>query len=307
MSPSPITVRLLGAGDAAVLQQVDDDVFDDRVQPELLAEFLANPSNLLAVAIDDGTVIGMASAVVYVHPDKPRQLWINEVGVAAHGRRRGLGKRLVRALLDRGRALGCTEAWVATEEGNAPARAFYTSLQGREDAERAIVYTFPLRPVTAAAVPVSSDRPSTDDEPHGHSTLRVATRDDVAAIQRVRHSVRENRLTSGVITDEDVIDAIERTGRGWVVELDRRIVGFAVGNADTGNIWALFVEPGHEGCGHGRRLHDAMVDWLWSRGLQRLWLATEPNTRAQRFYEAAGWRNAGPLPSGEILFERHAP
>ena len=138
-------------------------------------------------------------------------------------------------------------------------------------------------------------------------TLRVATRADVGAIQRVRHAVRQNRLTSGVITDDDVIDAIERTGRGWVVEADGRIVGFAVGNGETGNIWALFVEPGWERRGHGRRLHDAMVEWLWSRGLRRLWLSTEANTRAEGFYAAAGWSRAGPVPSGEILCELQRP
>lgn len=137
--------------------------------------------------------------------------------------------------------------------------------------------------------------------------LRLAQRGDVAQIQRVRHSVRENRLTSGAIADEEVVEAIERTGRGWVVEIDGRIVGFAIGNAGNGNIWALFVEPEYEGRGIGRLLHDAMVDWLWSRRLQRLWLSTEADTRAVRFYEAAGWSNRGPLPNGEILFERFAP
>ncbi len=48
--------------------------------------------------------------------------------------------------------------------------------------------------------------------------LRQALREDVPGIQRVRHSVRENVLTSTVISDADVLDAIERTARGWVVE-----------------------------------------------------------------------------------------
>jgi GNAT superfamily N-acetyltransferase len=132
-------------------------------------------------------------------------------------------------------------------------------------------------------------------------------RGDVPDIQRVRHSVRENRLISRVISDEEVVVAIERTGRGWVVELDGRIVGFAIGNAMTGNIWALFMEPEHERQGYGRRLLDEMVTWLFSHGLTRLWLTTEPHTRAQGFYKAAGWHNAGVVESGELLFVRYAP
>lgn len=33
-----------------------------------------------------------------------------------------------------------------------------------------------------------------------------------------------------------------------------------------------------------------MFDWLWSQGLDRMWLTTEPGTRARSFYEAAGWQ-----------------
>ena len=139
------------------------------------------------------------------------------------------------------------------------------------------------------------------------ATLRHADRADVAGIQRVRHSVRENRLVSRVIEDEEVVEAIERTGRGWVVEEDGQIIAFAIGNSSSGNIWALFVDPEHEGCGHGRKLHDEMLSWLWSIGLRRLWLSTSPGTRAQRFYERAGWQQYGVSESGELLFEQKAP
>ena len=124
------------------------------------------------------------------------------------------------------------------------------------------------------------------------ATLRQALRADIAAMHRVRLAVRENRLISGV-TEADYLPALERTGRGWVIESDGAILGFAVGNGETGNIWALFVDPDHEGLGYGRRLHDAMVEWLFSQGLTRLFLGTEPGTRAQRFYEAAGWKRTG--------------
>ncbi len=133
--------------------------------------------------------------------------------------------------------------------------------------------------------------------------LRLAAAADIAGIQRVRRAVRENRLVSLVVTDEDVRHAIAETGRGWVIEQQGEIVAFAVGNVLTGNIWALFVHPDHEGRGHGRRLHDAMVGWLWSRGLAQLWLSTEAGTRAEHFYESAGWQRAGTTAGGEIRFE----
>ena len=137
----------------------------------------------------------------------------------------------------------------------------------------------------------------------GPALLRQAHRNDVPAIQRVRHSVRENRLVSQTISDDDVIAAIEVSGRGWVIEVDHAIVGFAIGNAVDGNVWALFIDPAHEGCGHGHRLHDAMVEWMKSQGVRTLWLTTEPGTRAQAFYERAGWSNRGLQPSGELRFE----
>ena len=124
-------------------------------------------------------------------------------------------------------------------------------------------------------------------------------------IQRVRHSVRENRLTWRMIGDGEVVEYLEQRARGWVVEVDGEVV--AIGDSETGNIWALFVDPGHERHGHRRRLHDEMVSWLWSRGITRLFLGTQPGTRAQGFYERAGWRSCGLLPSGEMAFEREAP
>jgi GNAT superfamily N-acetyltransferase len=137
--------------------------------------------------------------------------------------------------------------------------------------------------------------------------VRPAQRSDVAAMHRVRMSVQENRLVSMQLSDSDYIDAIEQTGRGWVVELQGSIVAFAVGDAARGNIWALFVEPGYEGRGYGRQLHDTMIAWLWERGHRQLWLTTEPGTRAARFYERAGWQRVGATPRGEVRFELNKP
>lgn len=135
------------------------------------------------------------------------------------------------------------------------------------------------------------------------SELRIAEARDFAGMHRVRMAVRENRLVSLILGEKEYVNAISKTGRGWVVEDGDKIVGFAVGNRVTGNIWALFVDPDYEGRGIGQRLHDTMVAWLWDQGLDHLWLTTAPNTRAERFYQRAGWSRRGLGDDGEVRFE----
>jgi aminoglycoside 6'-N-acetyltransferase I len=123
-----VSIRILGRADASVLDRVAPGVFDDAVDPTLTAEFLADPRHHIAVAVHVGEVVGMATAVHYVHPDKPSELWVNEVGVAPAYQRRGIGTRLLEALFEHGRALGCKEAWLGAEEANVAARRLYARL-----------------------------------------------------------------------------------------------------------------------------------------------------------------------------------
>jgi ribosomal protein S18 acetylase RimI-like enzyme len=125
-------IRLLTSADKGVLDTVAEGVFDNPVDQALAAEFLADPRHHICVAVEDGLVVGFASAVHYVHPDKPTELWINEVGVAPAFQRRGLAKAILQKLLSHARSLGCTEAWVLTDDDNAPARTLYRSAGGRE-------------------------------------------------------------------------------------------------------------------------------------------------------------------------------
>ena len=139
---APVTIRMLSAADAALVESAGTDVYDKSVDARLAAEFLADPRHHMAAAVADGRIVGMASAVHYIHPDKPAELWINEVGVAETHRRRGLARRLLDALLEHGRELGCQEAWVVTEHDNVAARGLYRAAGGRE--ESVIYVTFPL-------------------------------------------------------------------------------------------------------------------------------------------------------------------
>ena len=130
-----IEIKVLQAGDDRVLMKVGAEVFDNPIDPELTREFLEDPRHHIAVAIDDGVVVGFASGVHYVHPDKAPEVWINEVAIAPTHRRRGLGKAVLRALFTVGSAHKCKGAWVLTDRMNVAAMALYSALGGTEGAD----------------------------------------------------------------------------------------------------------------------------------------------------------------------------
>jgi ribosomal protein S18 acetylase RimI-like enzyme len=130
-----IEIKVLQRGDESILMNVAPEVFDNPVDGELTREFLEDPRHHIAVVIDDGLVVGFASGIEYIHPDKPAELWINEVALAPTHRHRGLGKAVLKAVLEVGRARNCAVAWVLTYRNNAAARALYSSVGGTEGAD----------------------------------------------------------------------------------------------------------------------------------------------------------------------------
>jgi GNAT superfamily N-acetyltransferase len=144
-------IRILAANEAGVLANVAPNLFDRGIDPQLTTEFLNDPRHHLAVAIDATdaaagvvVVVGFASAVHYMHPDKPPELWINEVAVAAAHRNHGIARQLLAALFDRARALGCGEAWVLTNRANEPAMRLYAAA-GAEPPRDQVMFSFKLR------------------------------------------------------------------------------------------------------------------------------------------------------------------
>jgi aminoglycoside 6'-N-acetyltransferase I len=151
-----IEIKILDPQDASVLEHVAPDVFDDPIDVGRTKEFLVDPRHHLAVAIEDGLVVGFVSAVHYVHPDKPcPELWINEVSVAATHRGRGLGTRLLHSLFDVARGLGCAEAWVLTDRANTAAMRLYAAAGSTEAPTDHVMFTFRLDGGAASRVPGS--------------------------------------------------------------------------------------------------------------------------------------------------------
>ena len=140
----PTDIRILGPGDEALLRASAPGVFDDAGQPPLARQFLSDARHLLSVAIDGSRIVAMASGVLYVHPDKPTELWINELGTAPSHRGRGLAKAVLGALLARARERGCGEAWVLTDRGNEAAMRVYEGLGGVQARMPSVMFTFRL-------------------------------------------------------------------------------------------------------------------------------------------------------------------
>lgn len=135
-------------------------------------------------------------------------------------------------------------------------------------------------------------------------TIREARKEDIREIQIVRNSVTENILSNPeVVTDKDCEEFLTIRGKGWVCEIENQIAGFAIVDLKEHNIWALFLRPEFEKQGIGRRLHDHMLEWYFTQTDKTAWLGTSPDTRAEKFYRKAGWKEIGKHGEGEIKFE----
>ncbi|HEY1047270.1 MAG TPA: GNAT family N-acetyltransferase [Bacteroidia bacterium] len=135
-------------------------------------------------------------------------------------------------------------------------------------------------------------------------SLREARIEDVQQIQFVRNSVKENTLSDPrLVTDEDCMEYITNRGKGWVFQVEGRVVGFSIVDLKANNIWALFVHPDFEKLGIGLQLHDVMLNWYFNQTQTAVWLGTSPNTRAEGFYKKHGWEEIGIHGKGEIKFE----
>jgi ribosomal protein S18 acetylase RimI-like enzyme len=89
------TVKTLTIEDLPLLMNAAQDVFDNPVDESFAREFLSDPRHHIVAAISEDRLVGFASAVHYIHPDKPPELWINEVGVAPSHQGRGIGRAIM--------------------------------------------------------------------------------------------------------------------------------------------------------------------------------------------------------------------
>ena len=141
-----IEIKLASIADLDALVIAGDALFDHPIKPERAKEFFADSRHHLAIALDQDKVVGFASGLHYVHPDKDPGLFISEVSVLDSYQSQGIGRQLVSYLLDHGATLDCQDMWLATEASNTPARKAYQAAGGVEDSEPVVLITFDQTP-----------------------------------------------------------------------------------------------------------------------------------------------------------------
>jgi len=143
----------------------------------------------------DGEPVALALLAV-----RPPRGWVGGMGVAASHRRRGLGRQVMQALIDRARGRGLTELWLEVLEMNESAHALYRAL-GFRDVRAVDVWSIPAASDAEALVlrsPASPEGAALEPEPWQRSAAtraRFAQRPPGVEHLALRHAGIEGTIT----------------------------------------------------------------------------------------------------------------
>jgi len=108
--------------------------------------FLKSPGTCLMLGEIDDRIVGWAYGQEIFHPDGERTMLLYSLDVAEDARQHGLGRELVRSLVEEARSRGCTELWVLADEDNDAALATYASAGGARNSIPSVMFSWRLAP-----------------------------------------------------------------------------------------------------------------------------------------------------------------
>jgi len=140
--------------------------------------------------------------------------------------------------------------------------------------------------------------------------IRVATPDDIDTLFAIRTSVVQNHLsreqmTALGITPQGLADSIRAAPCVWIAEVEGQPAAFSMVDWAAGEVFAMFVLPGYEGQGLGRRLMAVAEAALFEQH-ERLFLITDgrDEIRANGFYQRLGWSMVDRLEGDDVRYEK---
>ncbi|WP_299192975.1 GNAT family N-acetyltransferase [uncultured Erythrobacter sp.] len=135
-----LTTHWIDEGNAHLLDNVAPGVFDHAIDPARLKPYLASPANWMCLALHEGQVVGMCMCVIHSHPDKPTELFLDEIGTGDDWRRQGIARALMQLVFERADAENIEEIWLGTEPDNDAANGLYQTF--KHEREDAVIYYF---------------------------------------------------------------------------------------------------------------------------------------------------------------------
>ncbi|MEM7688363.1 MAG: GNAT family N-acetyltransferase [Pseudomonadota bacterium] len=138
MSGRVFDTHWITSANAHLLGCIAAGTFDHAIDPERLTRYLANPCNWMIVAMVEGIVVSMCMCVVHDHPDKPTELFLDEIGTGDDWRQQGAARALIKKVFERADAEGIEEIWLGTEPDNVAVRALYEGTGAKS--EEALIY-----------------------------------------------------------------------------------------------------------------------------------------------------------------------
>lgn len=106
--------------------------WDTAPSQETIVKFLSNSQNILLSAELDEELVGQVIGYILDRWDKDESmLFLYSIDVAETYRRKGIGTSLIQDVKKLGRAQGCFEAFVFTNESNLAAMQLYQSTGGK--------------------------------------------------------------------------------------------------------------------------------------------------------------------------------
>ena len=138
--------------------------------------------------------------------------------------------------------------------------------------------------------------------------IRLALPTDIEDIFEARTSVKENHLSREQlehmgITKSIVTDMIGKSHCAWVAVDGGKVIGFSMILPDEACLFAAFVLPEYEGKGVGRSLVELAEQELFKHH-KTVWLETDKNSRAARFYMRLGWVKKEDVSESDIRLEK---
>ena len=143
LSSEPITVRLITEDDVDLGVRIARKFAGNDVPKEHVLRFLQHATNLLFVAFAEGDLVGFLTAHrLDRFKDLRKQIFVYEIDVAAQWRGRGIGRKLMNAVLEAARLENTDEVFVLTNHSNVAARRLYESAGGIVENGDDLMYVF---------------------------------------------------------------------------------------------------------------------------------------------------------------------